>query len=115
MIIPAFVTPYIDNGTFGIALITNKEDMLTILPLLFLSINGSTAFVILKVQNRFVLISRFHCSSVIKWNGVGSLIIPALFTRMSTVSNLDIVCSAALITSPSLVRSAFIARTFFFS
>ena len=32
IMIPAFVTPYTENGTFGMALIPNNDDILMILP-----------------------------------------------------------------------------------
>src|ERR671921_2939426 len=112
MITPAFVTPYTENGTFGIDRIPSKDEIFTIQPPFLSIINGSTAFVVLNVPRRFVLISPVHWSSVIKWNGVGSYIMPALLIKISTVSNDERVCSIAFNTPDSFVTSAVIGKTF---
>ena len=44
IMMPAFVTPYTENGTLGIALIPNNDDIFTMLPDFCSIIIGTTAF-----------------------------------------------------------------------
>src|SRR6185503_8627742 len=115
IMMPALVTPYTQSGTFGIDRIPRTDEMFTMLPQWFFIMMGRAAFVILNVPIRLVSISSFQSSSDVSWNGAGSFIVPALFTRMSILSNVEIVCSRASSTSASFLISETTVSTFFLS